>query len=129
MSHDAPPISEFVSEPIRPDAGTFDAVAMARGEPGLPAGFTWRGKHYAIVRQIEAWKESQPCDHGSGERYYRKRCFRVRVDTGETMRLYALRHVRNGANPKARWWLFGIEQAEPQVHATPQSASAASIVS
>jgi len=27
---------EFVSEPIKPVAGTFDIVGMARGEPGLP---------------------------------------------------------------------------------------------
>ena len=30
---------EFVSEPIKPVAGTFDTVGMARGEPGLPGRF------------------------------------------------------------------------------------------
>lgn len=104
---------QFVSEPIRPDAGTFDAAAMARGEPGLPTGFTWRGQHYRIAAVAETWKESQPCDHGSGERYYRKRWFRVVVESGETMSLYALRHVKPGANAKARWWLFSIDAAPP----------------
>jgi hypothetical protein len=40
---------EFVSEAIVPVAGTFDAGAMSRGEPGLPARFTWRDKIYTVA--------------------------------------------------------------------------------
>ncbi|MCK6457039.1 MAG: DUF6504 family protein [Phycisphaerae bacterium] len=104
------PDREFVSEPIRPDAGTFDADAMARGEPGLPAGFTWRDRHYTITSVESCWKESEACDHASDERYYRKRYFRVRVDTGELMTLYALRHMKHSESPKKRWWLFTVER-------------------
>ena len=33
--------ASFISEPLTPDA-SFDPLAMARGEPGLPAKFRWR---------------------------------------------------------------------------------------
>ncbi len=35
---------EFVSEPIKLVAGTFDTVGMTRSEPGLPGRFIWRDK-------------------------------------------------------------------------------------
>lgn len=102
---------EFVSESIVPDAGTFDASAMARGQPGLPAGFTWRGRHYTILRLLEAWKQSEPMGHRpGGERYYRKHFFRIRTDTAETMTLYCVRHMKPGENPRRRWWLYSIDQ-------------------
>jgi len=102
---------EFVSEPIDPDAGTFDAAAMARGEPGLPGGFTWRERHYTIVAVLADWKESEAEGHRRGaELYYRKRHFRVRVDTGEVMSIYAVRHVKRGESAKRRWWLKSVER-------------------
>jgi len=100
---------ELVSEVIQPDHGSFDTAAMARGQPGLPTGFTWRNRHYAIRELLESWKQSEPCDHHSGERYYRKHFFRVLTDTGEVMTLYALRHVKRGQDPKSRWWLYAVE--------------------
>jgi hypothetical protein len=107
-----PANDEFVSEPIKPDPGTGDAAAMARGQPGLPTGFTWRDRHYVIRELLESWKQSEPCDHHSGERYYRKHYFRVLTDSGETMTLYALRHVKRGQDAKSRWWLYMIEGPE-----------------
>jgi hypothetical protein len=104
-----PPDQEFVSEQIKPDPGTGDAAAMARGQPGLPSGFTWRDRHFAVRELLESWKQSEPCDHHSGERYYRKHYFRIRTDGGEIMTLYALRHVKRGENPRSRWWLHTIE--------------------
>jgi hypothetical protein len=62
----------FVSEPIQPAAGTFDAAGMTRGEPGLPKQFTWRDQHYTVAEVIEAWKEDGPCRNGSPEMYLRK---------------------------------------------------------
>ena len=100
---------EFVSESITPDAGTHDASAMARGQAGLPTGFTWRGRHYAIIETLSEWKASEAENHAAGERYYRKHFWKVRVETGETMTLYALRQVKAGENPKRRWWLYTIE--------------------
>lgn len=100
---------EFVSEPVVPDAGTFDAAAMASGRPGLPAGFTWRDRHYAIVEVLEEWKVSEREFHRRGEAYYRKHFWKVRTDSGEVMTLYAVRHLKRGQNPKKRWWLYSVE--------------------
>jgi hypothetical protein len=103
------PAEELVSELIKPDRATGDAAAMARGQPGLPAGFTWRGRHYAVGGVLESWKQSEPCDHHSGERYYRKHFYRIRMDSGEVWTVYALRHMKRGENPRHRWWLYAIE--------------------
>jgi len=100
---------EFVSEVVAPDAGTFDAVAMSHGTPGLPSGFRWRDRHYRIVELLADWRSSEAHDHAGGQHYYRKHFFRVRVDSGQIMTLYALRHVKPGASPRKRWWLFEIE--------------------
>ena len=35
---------EFVSEAIQPVVGTTDTAGMARGGPGLPRRFVWRGE-------------------------------------------------------------------------------------
>jgi len=102
--------SELISEQIVPDAGTFDASAMARGMPGLPSGFTWRDRHYTIVEVISSWKQSEADRHTRGERYYRKHFWQVRAESGERMTLYALRHTKRGQNPKARWWLYTLER-------------------
>ncbi len=99
---------EFVSESITPDPGTFDVRSLAIGDPGLPTGFTWRKQHYSIVELIESWRESEAENHTSGEKYYRKRFFKVLVDTEETMTLYCVRHVKAGQSAKKRWWLYTI---------------------
>ena len=102
---------EFVSEPIKPDVGAFDVQAMARGQPGLPAGFTWRGRHYGITGLLESWKQSEAEGHrAGGERYYRKHFYRVLTDGGETMTIYAVRHCKPGENPRKRWWLYSIDR-------------------
>ncbi len=104
---------EFVSEAITPDAATFDASTMARGRPGLPTGFTWRGRHYQIRGVLAEWKHSEAEGHRpGGERYYRKHYFRVVTDSGEVMTIYAVRHTKQGENPRKRWWLYTIEQRD-----------------
>lgn len=100
---------DFICESIKPDRGTGDTTSMSRGLAGLPAGFTWRGRHVAVIEIIREWKQSEPCDHHSGERYYRKHFYRIRVDDGEVWTVYALRHMKQGENPSRRWWLFAIE--------------------
>lgn len=103
--------AEFVSEPVKPDAGSADAAAMATGVPGLPTGFVWREQHYEIRELLASWKHSEPYNHrAGGDRYYRKHYFKVRVLTGEVMTLYALRHMKAGENAKKRWWLQSIER-------------------
>ncbi|GMU33217.1 MAG: hypothetical protein HS101_11900 [Planctomycetia bacterium] len=103
----------FISEAIVPDAASFDAAAMASGQPGLPTGFTWRDRHYVIAETITQWKASEREFHRRGEAYYRKHFWKVRVDSGEVMTLYAVRHVKRGESAKRRWWLYSMEQPQP----------------
>ncbi len=101
---------QFVSEPIQPLAGTADAAAMACGEPGLPAGFTWRGRPYCIVELLRKWKGTAPEGGRPGGRIYlRRHWYAVRVDGGQLMTLYCERQARR-ANPKARWFLYTVSE-------------------
>ena len=93
----------FVSEAVVPEAGSFDAAAMARGEPGMPRAFTWRGVRYEVAQVLSTWKSSTP---DRGEMYLRRHWFEVRTATGERMTLYCERQTKNRAKPKARWWLY-----------------------
>jgi phosphoribosylglycinamide formyltransferase-1 len=92
---------EFIGDPLTPDAGTFDAGMMARGEPGLPRRFTWRGESVEIRATVRSWKETGPCSHGSGEHYVKKHWFEVQTNQG-TLMIYFERQPRGGP----RWWLF-----------------------
>jgi hypothetical protein len=101
---------EFVSEPITPVAGTFDAAGMTRAEPGLPERFVWRENEYAVAEILEAWKESGPCRNGSREQYLRKHWYRIRTQNGLEMTLYFERQARSKAQSKARWWVYTIKR-------------------
>lgn len=94
----------FISEAITPDAGTFDLSAMARGEPGLPTGFTWQNRHYAIVDVMLSWKSNGR--HGEAAGYLRRHWFKVRTDTNEVMTLYCLRQAKD---KRKRWWIYSLE--------------------
>ncbi len=81
--------------------------AMARGEPGLPQQFTWRGRTYTISDVLKAWKCSQPEGHKPGnDRYLRRHYWQVRTETGDTMTLYCLRSARRGQH---RWFLYTLD--------------------
>jgi hypothetical protein len=98
---------EFISEPVVPVGGLFDAAAMASGEPGLPAQFVWRGDTYAVARVLDRWKTVGECRHHSGEKYVRKHWFRVQLTDGAQMELYFDRQPRT-RQKKQRWWLAAI---------------------
>lgn len=100
--------TRFVSEPIEPVEGTLDTSAMARGEPGLPRKFVWRGEEYAVAEVLRQWKQSSPCRHGSGERYVRKHWFEIRTTNGAEMRIYFERQPRSKRRQKMRWWLHTL---------------------
>lgn len=94
---------EFVSEPVRPDPGTFDAATMTRGLAGLPTGFTWRERHFDIVECLDHVKQSAH-ERGrvDGERYLRRQQFTVRLDDGRIAKIYSERAT-------GRWFLLTIE--------------------
>jgi len=103
-------MGELVSELITPYAGTSDAAGMARGEPGLPAGFTWRDERYDVVEQLAAWKESsREGARAQGELYLRRHYFRLRMSDENVWVVYCLRQTPRSGNPKKRWFLYTIE--------------------
>jgi hypothetical protein len=97
-----------VSEPIAPTAGSFDAGAMARGEPGMPRSFSWRGKDYAVAHVRSTWKST---GNDRGEVYLRRHWFEVETTSGERMTIYCERQAKNLNKPKSRWWLYSTERA------------------
>jgi len=97
---------EFVSEPLTPTAGSFDASAMSRGEPGLPGGFTWRNQKYEVARLMSKWKSSG--GSGCGETYLRRHWYRVETTGGERMTLYCERQARSAKTAKLRWWVYSV---------------------
>ena len=101
---------QFISESIVPLDGPVDTAAMARGEPGLPNGFTWREQHYEIVEVLDKWKESGSCRHGSGEQYLRKHWYKVKTDDNRIMTIYFERQARSAKQRKDRWWLYTISR-------------------
>ena len=101
---------EFIGEPMTPVAGTGDAAAMARGEPGLPARFTWRGREYRIAGVIRTWKSTGPCRSGGGEVYLRRHWYEVRTDPPAVMTVYCDRQAKDRKHPKARWWVYTVTE-------------------
>ena len=100
----------FISEAIKPVAGTFDTAAMAIGEPGLPTRFIWRDREYTIAETLEKWKESGPCKSGGSEMYLRKHWFKVRCTDGTEMTIYFERQPRTKRETKKRWWLYTVKK-------------------
>jgi|ERR1700677_1149908 len=97
---------QLVSQQIKPLLDEVDARRIIVGEPLLPARFAWRGVEYTVGEVLEAWKESGPCTHGSGEIYVRKHWFRIRTTGGDEMKIYFERKARSARQAKKRWWLY-----------------------
>lgn len=97
---------EFVSEPLLPAAGSADASAMSRGEPGVPRQFTWRGQTYSVVQVLATWKTSTA---DRGEMYLRRHWSQILTDSGVRMTIYCERQARNRSKPKARWWVYSVQ--------------------
>jgi hypothetical protein len=104
---------EFVSEAIRPVAGTLCTSRMAVGGPGLPRQFQWRSQVVTVTRVLNTWRETGPCHHGSDERYVRKHWFEVLTDSGAAMKIYFERQPRSAKQRKDRWWLFSVDNRPP----------------
>ncbi len=105
-------MDEFVSEPLAPRAGTFDAGQMAAGLPGLPGGFVWRGESRAVVEVVETWKQSSPEGGRAGnERYLRRHYYRLRMSDESEWTVYFVRQTPRSGSPKSRWFLLSRRQA------------------
>ncbi|MGQ9652124.1 MAG: DUF6504 family protein [Phycisphaerae bacterium] len=98
-----------MSKPIIPGLGTDDISAAARGEPGLPARFTWRQREDIMTATLKAWKTSSG-KVGTGRLYLRKHGYTMQNDVGLQMTLYCERQTRSRRNPKAQWWLCSVQR-------------------
>ncbi len=105
----------FIGEPIEPKPGSFDPAMMARGGPGIPGVFTWRGREYRVLGIIGSWTGREPGKGMDKEyTYIRKHFYRVKVTTGEVMTLYFDRKPPSGrAKSRQRWHLFSVSRGEP----------------
>ena len=93
----------FVSERIDPLPGRFEAAAMVRGEPGLPAGFAWNGVEHHVAERLEAGKRTGAMrGNTGGERYVRRHTFVLRMDDGAIWETYCTRQ------PPIAWYLYRI---------------------
>lgn len=101
---------EFLSEPLTPVTETADTARMARGEPGLPRQFVWRGETVEIVEVRRAWHDTGPCSSGSDERYVRRHWYEVDTAGHGRLTIYFQRQARAGRG-SPRWWLFSRSRA------------------
>ena len=97
---------QFVSEPIEPEPGSFDRGGMARGEPGLPARFAWRGRTYTVAEVLEVWITSGK-EPGGDEMYLRRHWWQVRTAEGPVMKLYCERQKKR-RDTKRRWFVYSV---------------------
>lgn len=94
---------------IVPEPGSFDARAMARGEPGVPRRFVCRGVRYEVAEVLgPSERETGDCRNGSGERYVRRHVTRVRTTDGQILVLSGARGPSGGG---PRWVLRAVEPA------------------
>lgn len=108
--------ADFVSEPIRPAGDAFDAAAMARGEPGLPAAFVWRGETLRVTHRLGQWKESSPEGGRAGnEVYLRRHCYELEMSDGSRWVVYFTRQPQRGGRPRQRWFLFSRVAPNPDL--------------
>lgn len=99
--------SRLVSEPIIPEPASFDTASMARGTPGVPARFSWRGRTFRVAALLGTRKNLRPCHSGSGERYIHKHFYDLETETGERMTIY---RTRTGSK-KDSWMLYTIDES------------------
>lgn len=107
------PVAELISEAITPVPGAFDTVAMSRGEPGLPKAFDWRDNRFRVVEVLDRWKQSS-AEGGTGERYLRRHCYRLKMDDDSVWIVYFTRQSPKGASPRTarqRWFMYTLEVA------------------
>lgn len=95
-----------VLEPVEALPGAFDAGSLARGAPGVPRRFVWRGRTYEVEAVLGDDRAAGGVRRTNVEGYVRAHAFRVRTTTGEVMLLSGARGPSRGAE---RWVLRSVE--------------------
>jgi hypothetical protein len=95
----------FVSEPIEPEAGSFDTAAMGRGEPSLPPWFVWRDERIVVATLNRTWRSTKV---DRGDTYLARHWFEFTTAGGCAAIVYFDRHARRGAT---RWTLYSLSDS------------------
>ena len=99
-------MADLISEPIE-IVGATDTSRMAQGEPGLPAGFRWRGVCYDILAVARAWKvSSREGGRPTGDLYLRRHGYELHMSDDSVWSVYFVRQTPKTGNPKQRWFLY-----------------------
>jgi len=93
---------QFVSEAILPETGSFDTAPISRGEPALPAAFTWRGDRLPVERILRQWRSTKV---DRGDTYLKRHWFEFATSGARNAVVYFERHPRRN---EARWWLYTL---------------------
>jgi len=96
------PAAQFISQSLTPITGSFNPEGMESGEPGLPVGFSWKGRECRIRALLERWKGLGP--EPTGEIYLRRHYYRLGMEDGSTWTVYCLRQAprRKSGAPSGR---------------------------
>ena len=97
----------FVSEPMTPEAGSGAVDSMARGEPGLPRAFSWRGEWFEVALVLEQGKSR---GEDRGDVYVRKHWYELETTSGLRMRVYFDRNPGRSGSRESRWWVYWVEE-------------------
>lgn len=82
---------------------------MSRGEPGLPAQFTWRDQTYRVAVRLEAWKATSPeGGRAGGEVYLRRHYYKLRMSDETVWTVYFVRQRPRSGPGHQRWHLYTI---------------------
>jgi len=92
---------------MTPEPGSGSVDAMARGEPGLPHTFSWRGERFGVAMVIATGK-SRGEDRGGV--YMRKRRYDIETTSGLRMRVYFDRNPGKSGSQLSRWWVYWVEK-------------------
>ncbi len=84
---------------------------MARGEPGVPKAFSWRGERFEVAR-IVATKRAMGEDRG--DVYLRRHYYEVETTDALRMALYFERNPSDRSKRKA-WWLYTVAFPDPVI--------------
>lgn len=92
---------------MTPDPGSGSVEAMARGEPGLPRAFVWRGRRFEVACVLDSGKTR---GEDRGDVYVRKHWYDIETASGERMRVYFDRNPGRSGSRESRWWVYWVEE-------------------
>lgn len=96
-------MAQFISKPIVPQGGSFDAGTMSLGEPSLPSSFDWDGEVLPVGDVRKVWRTLK---EDRGDNYVKRHWFEFETSDERVAVVYFDRGAKRG---QPRWWLYTIE--------------------